>query len=81
MGGGRIHSDMEAVQSCELGTVTHLHRNAQMCKTAGMQAAAGCPHLQLGVTTKTLVQAEVAQLCTSAHAPTQMCRGVATVMV
>lgn len=45
---GRIHIDMQAARSCELGTVMHLHRNAQMCKTAGVQAAVACSYLQVG---------------------------------
>lgn len=45
---GRIHIGMQAAQSCQLGTVTHLHRNNQMCKTAGVQTAAPCPLVQGG---------------------------------
>lgn len=47
VGSGRIHGDMEAVQSCKLGTVTHLSqkcpdvRNSWLAGSCGMSTPAG----------------------------------------
>lgn len=39
---------MQAAWSCKLGTVRPLHRNAQMCKTASVQAAVARQHVRAG---------------------------------
>lgn len=70
-----------AASSAQSGVFTEMPRCAKQLVCRQLWPVHMCRLGELGVTAKALMQAETVQLGITAHAPTQMCRAAATVMV